>query len=177
MTAILRSHGPFTIRHNSNRTAHIALQVSRNLYQYFSADSVIVSTVLWDSSVPGPGNVISVAIDDTLPNLHPDFPIQIGAAGVSVRDSKGRRHEYSGGIGLGAAFLRPLQDERLELVLWGSDDLGLSLAARLVPMLTGVGQPDFVVLGESARWRGVEGTLALGFFDHEWSVTPSSVLQ
>lgn len=176
MTAILRTRGPFIVRHQGNQTAHVALQVSRNLHQYFSADSVIVSEASWGDSTSGTGNVISVAIGEAPPSLRPDFPVQVEAAGVSVRDSRGRLHELNEGARLGAAFLRPLEDERLELVLWGSDDLGLSLAARLTPMLTGVGQPDFVVLGESARWRGVEGAVALGFFDHEWAVTPSSVV-
>jgi hypothetical protein len=43
-------------------------------------------------------------------------------------------------------------------------------------MLTGVGQPDFVVFGESAKWRGIEGALAMGFFDWTWEVTGSSVV-
>jgi hypothetical protein len=178
MTAILRTHGPFVIRHPDNQTAHVALQVSRNLHQYFSADSVVVSRPSWSMSASEMGNVISLVIGGEVPlSLHPNFPIEVGAAGVSVRDSKGRRRNFNEGGKLGAAFLRPLEGERLELVLWGSDDLGLALAARLVPMLTGVGQPDFVVLGESARWKGVEGALALGFFDHEWAVTPSSWVQ
>jgi hypothetical protein len=178
MTAILRTNGSFVIRHHSGQNAHVALQVSRNLHQYFSADSVIVSGPSWSSSPSETGNVISLAIGGEVPpSLHPDFPIAVGAAGVSVRDSKGHHHDFNQGGSLGAAFLRPLDGERLELVLWGSDSHGLALAARLVPMLTGVGQPDFLVLGESTRWRGVEGALALGFFDHEWAVTPSSVVQ
>jgi hypothetical protein len=44
-------------------------------------------------------------------------------------------------------------------------------------MLTGVGQPDFVVFGGSAKWRGIEGVLAMGFFDSEWKVTASSVVE
>jgi hypothetical protein len=44
-------------------------------------------------------------------------------------------------------------------------------------MMTGVGQPDFVVFGKSARWRGVEGVLAMGFFDVSWDVTASSVVE
>jgi hypothetical protein len=79
-------------------------------------------------------------------------------------------------MSVGGIFLRPLMGERLELVVWGSDMDGLTQAARLAPTTTGVGQPDFVVLGAEARWRGLEGSLALGFFSHNWEVTPSSVL-
>ncbi|KAF2878201.1 hypothetical protein BDV95DRAFT_556907 [Massariosphaeria phaeospora] len=177
MTAILRTQGPFIIQHPGNHTSHIALQVSRNLHQYFQADANIHTTTSWDGPGRGTGNVISIAIGENVrAGLHPNFPIQVAPSGVSVRDHKGKRRDYSADERLGAAFLRPLEGERLELVLWGSDAQGLAQAARLVPMLTGVGQPDFVVLGESAKWRGVEGALALGFFDREWKVMPSSVV-
>lgn len=175
MTAILRTQGPFIIRHQGGDSARIALQISRNFHQYFYADSKIISAN--SSNDNGTGNVISVAIGGgSPPSHHPDFPIQAGTSGVSVRDSKGHAREYGNKSRLGAVFLRPLDTERLELVVWGSDREGLAQAARLVPTVTGVGQPDFVVLGESATWRGVEGALALGFFDHMWSVTPSSVV-
>ena len=174
MTAILRTKGPFAIRHQGNETLHVALQISRNFHQYFYADANVISTnASIDSSS---GNVITVSIGAGPPSLHPNFPIQTEKSMISVRDSKGNRREYGRDAQLGAVFLRPLKDERLELVVWGSDAEGLAQASRLVPTVTGVGQPDFVILGESARWRGVEGALALGFFDHEWEVTPSSLL-
>ncbi|KAF2688755.1 alpha/beta-hydrolase [Lentithecium fluviatile CBS 122367] len=179
MTAILRTQGPFVIRHKgSNITSHLALQVSRNLHQYFQADAHIASSTSWDGTTGGTGNVITLAMGEALaPSIHPDFPIQASSTGITVRDSKGAQHHYnSDDTSLGAAFLRPLEDERLELVLWGSDADGLSQAARLVPMVTGVGQPDFVLLGEKAKWEGVDGALALGSFDYEWKVTPSSVV-
>jgi hypothetical protein len=179
MTAILRTRGPFIIRHQGKPTAHVALQISRNFQQYFYADANIVTSN--SSGVSESGNVISVCIGSVPQGMHPDFPIQVGAGGVTVRDSKGNMRRYAGGVDgagsrLGAAFLRPLDGERLELVVWGSDAEGLLQASRLVPTVTGVGQPDFVVLGESARWKGVEGALALGFLDHAWQVTASSVV-
>ncbi|KAF2730523.1 hypothetical protein EJ04DRAFT_473528 [Polyplosphaeria fusca] len=174
MTAILRTRGSFIIRHQGKDTAHVALQVSRNLHQYFSADSRIASTS--PASISGSGNVISVCIGQAPPSFHPNFPIVAGATAVTLRDWRGRLHTFSEPSGLAAAFLRPLEGEQLELVLWGSSQRRLAQAARLVPMLTGVGQPDFVVLGESASWRGVEGALALGFFDHQWNVTSSSLV-
>ncbi|KAF1961222.1 hypothetical protein CC80DRAFT_488551 [Byssothecium circinans] len=184
MTAILRTQGPFIIRHQgSNTSAHIALQVSRNLHQYFQADASISSSS-WesDSTSSETGNMITVVLNNTLPpSSYPDFdfPISVNypSPGISVRDAKDDEHVYgSDGSSIGAAFLRPLEDERLELVLWGSDAEGLRQAARLVPMVTGVGQPDFVVLGKSARWRGVDGALAMGFFDWEWKVSGGSVV-
>ncbi|KAF2271700.1 uncharacterized protein EI97DRAFT_486935 [Westerdykella ornata] len=177
ITSILRTHGPFIIRHQGKQTAHVALQVSQNLHQYFYADCNVVSGNASLSSVDDgcTGNVISVSIGNTWPSLRSNFPILVDEGGVSVRDHAGRTRKYEGAQ-LGAAFLRPLDGERLELVIWGADEEGILQASRLVPTVTGVGQPDFVVLGELSRWKGVEGALALGFFDHDWSVTPSSVV-
>lgn len=180
MTAILRTQGPFVIRHpgsTSTATAHLALQVSRNLHQYFQADANIVLSNS-TSATHSTGNVIIFAIGDDVPQgVYSDFPILPSASGVSVHDSKGNQHAYGkNGEPVGAIYLRPLQDERLELVIWGSDENALAQAARLVPMVTGVGQPDFVVIGERAKWKGVDGALAMGFFDSEWRVTASSVV-
>jgi len=52
----------------------------------------------------------------------------------------------------------------LELDVWGSDARGLEIAARLVPMLTGVGQPDFVIADKTMLEQGAGGVLAMGFF-------------
>jgi hypothetical protein len=169
----LRTQGPFIIRYQGESTIHVALQISRNFQQYFYADANIVSSN--SSSFSGSGNVVSVCIGRVPEGMHPDFPIQASPSGVTVKDGKGKVRKYSSSR-LGAVFLRPLDGERLELVVWGSDVEGLLQASRLVPTVTGVGQPDFVVLGESARWRGVEGAAALGFFDHAWGVTASSVV-
>lgn len=45
----------------------------------------------------------------------------------------------------------------------------LSQVARLVPLMTGTGQPDFVIADRSAGWRGVDGCV-LGWFDGRWEV-------
>lgn len=75
---------------------------------------------------------------------------------------------------MGAIFLRPLLNERLELVVWGFDQQGLRQAARLVPMLTGVGQPEFVVVSQRCAWEGAAGVLAMGSFDNFWNVSEAS---
>ncbi|KAJ4378997.1 hypothetical protein N0V86_005874 [Didymella sp. IMI 355093] len=173
MTAILRTHGPFIIEHSGSvNTSHLALQVSRNLYQYFHADTIVLSNATDTASTNATSNVIRLAVGDGPASTNPDFPIKVSTSGASLRDSRGREQLYDDARG--AAWLRPLDGERLELVLWGADDDGLSLAARVVPMLTGVGQPDFVILGEEMKWKGIEGALALGFFNSQWEVTASS---
>ncbi|KAH4318194.1 hypothetical protein HBH64_135290 [Parastagonospora nodorum] len=177
MTAILRTQGPFVIRHAGTINAsQIALQVSRNLHQYFQADSDIVSSLSESSIDNATGNIITLAIGDNIPSAPPESSIHGGSGNCSVVDHHGRKQEY-GKRARGAAYLRPAGGERLELVIWGADEEGLRQAARIVPMMTGVGQPDFVVFGESAKWRGVEGVLAMGFFDANWKVTASSVLE
>lgn len=173
LEAILRSMGRFTIRYHDNTTYRTALQIARNLYQYFSADSRIECMDVHSTNQPG--NMISVMIGMGLSKsvLH-SFPIEIVAHGkLSIRDSDGRQRLYSEDK-LSAIFLRPLRDEGLEMVIWGADAESVAVAARLVPMLTGVGQPDFVVLSDSSRWRGADGALAMGFFDHAWNVSKSS---
>jgi hypothetical protein len=178
MTAILRTEGPFIIRHpgTNDDTSRVALQVSRNMHQYFQADAAIFPS-LSDSSITNTsGNIITLVLNDTAPDVSPEFPIKVGKSSCSVVDHQGNKQEY-GPAARGAAFLRPAGGERLELVIWGTDEVGLRQAARIVPMMTGVGQPDFVVFGKSAGWRGVEGVLAMGFFGASWDVTASSVVE
>jgi 3-methyladenine DNA glycosylase AlkC len=43
MDAILRTNGPFQIVYYGDRTFEVALQISRNLYQYFFADSFVLN--------------------------------------------------------------------------------------------------------------------------------------
>jgi predicted esterase len=177
MTAILRTQGQFIIRHpGSANSSRLALQVSLNLHQYFQADTSVVSSASESVSSNLTGNVITLATNSSLETSQTDFPIHVGQLGITIRDHRGREHRY-GEEARSAAFLRPLDGERLELVLWGADDEGLRQASRVVPLLTGVGQPDFAVFSESAKWKGVEGVLAMGFFDSDWEVTPSSIIE
>jgi hypothetical protein len=148
--------------------------VSRNLQQYFRADSTITSDDAKTESANITGNVIHLVVGNTLSSTISDFPVQVTPSGITVRDYRGQDQFYA--EARGAAWLQPLAGERLKLVLWGADDEGLGQATRLVPMLTGVGQPDFVVLSEEAKWKGLEGTLALGFFGSQWQVTASSLV-
>ena len=114
----------------------VALQVSRNLYQYFQADSELVASS--EGLKLHTGNVITIASGRRLAqSLLPAFPISVADdKGVLVRDHGGGRHLYAFQEGLGVVCLRPLPEERLELVVWGFDEAGLRRAGRLVPMLT-----------------------------------------
>lgn len=174
LDSILRSPGPFLIRQLSIEAYEVALQISRNLFQYFSADTEIVGAA--DDGKSARGNVISVAIGgDYPPSVRPRFPIGLTEnEGLDIRKSSDRRTVFEFQEGLGAIFLRPLPNERLELVVWGVDSLGLRLAARLLPFLTGVGQPDFIVISKRCAWEGAGGVLAMGSFDRYWNISEGS---
>lgn len=157
-------------------TVRIALQITRNLFQYFGADAELVGAVSTCSNHQG--NIIRVAVGTHLPpSLIESYPITVEASRrILIRNADGRERVYGPDPTIAAVLLRPLEKEALELIVWGSEEVGLQEAARLVPMLTGVGQPDFVILGEGVSWKGVNGVKAMGFFDHSWNVTKASFL-
>lgn len=156
---------------------NLALQISRNLYQYFQADATIISKDDTDAGLPK-GNVITIVEGIDLPqDFNDNFPIQISASGdLTISDYDERIWTYRASCIHGAVFLKPLDGEALNLVVWGMDTSSVSQAARLVPTLTGVGQPDFVVLRKECKWRGLDGVAAAGFFDCSWKVSKTSFL-
>ena len=154
----------------------LCLQIARNLFQYFGADAEIIDSA---SAYKGKaGNVISVEKGSMIsPSHHPSFPISIDQGkGICVRNARGSVRLFEFEEGLGALYLTPLPNERLELKIWGFDDDGLGRAARLVPMLTGVGQPDFVLVRKRCGWEGAAGVLGMGSFDSFWNITEGSFL-
>lgn len=182
LDAILRTPGTFTIRECSPGVEHVALQTSRNFLQYFAADSQIIEDCSSNDSDDQPGNVITLAIGHDLPPALIDtYPIRIDQGRLVISTSRlpstplCPRQEYVyREPGLGAVFLRPYRNERLELVVWGIDLDGLQQAARLVPTITGSGQPEYVVMTNRCRWEGVAGIYAAGHFDWFWQVSPGS---
>jgi predicted esterase len=185
--SILRTNGAFQIvNHPSEHTEavdHIALQISRNLCQYFSADTEITANIS-EAVNNRTGNVISVHIGVDIPPQ--PYLMTAAAAGhgisihhgrIEIKDARGSKRVYrSRGNGLAAIYLRPLPEGRLELVVWGVDVASLRTAARLVPMMTGVGVPDFVIADSTMLWKGVAGTLAMGFLDENWQASSNAIL-
>ena len=178
LDAIMRSHGAFRIVYTSPAAKRIALQISRNLCQYYAADTMIVDD--YKDAKAASGNVITVAIGKDLPEVYEGYshPIEVFSDRIQIIDNhvaaQPALRGYGSRNGLAAIFLRALPDERLELVVWSVDEESLGIAARLVPLVTGTGQPDFVVADRSMLWKGVEGTLALGHFDDDWNVSRNS---
>jgi len=176
--AILRTQGPFIINYINPKAFNVALQISRNLHTYFYADSEIIGA-LPALLPPQSGNRITVVVGMTVPecrSLTP-FAIQFAPRRLLIRNHEGYWHHITAEEGsLGAIWVQPLSDERLELMVWGEDEEGLAQAARLVPTMTGVGVPDFVILDGKAKHRGTDGVLAMGFFDAWWNITSSSYI-
>ncbi|KAL8712818.1 MAG: hypothetical protein Q9220_003026 [cf. Caloplaca sp. 1 TL-2023] len=177
LDAILSARGRFVIT-NTTGTSVLAVQISRNLLQYFGADAEILAP--HQPSKPDEKMRITIFIGNT-------DQLQSGGSrfssisvekdrGLLLRDAHGRTFVYTLEDGLGAIFLRPSAGGALELVIWGYDLSGLQHAARLIPMLTGVGQPDFVVVRRDCAWKGAAGALALGYFDNSWNISVRSVL-
>lgn len=175
LDSALRSVGRFVIR-TSDVVSDVALQIARNLFQYFAADSEIIDINVAVGSQSG--NVISVTLGSDSLVLGPHSePIGLDSDGkLYIRRRQGIKSVFPFELGMGAIFLRPLPNERLELVIWGFDKQGLRQAARLVPMLTGVGQPDFVVVSKRCSSEGAAGVLAMGFFDNFWQVSQGSFI-
>ena len=175
------------MRYAPSTALSAACQVSRNLYQYFGASCEIAEYYPPGKPEWGPsdsGNVISIlqgftAISRSTP-AH--FPITISHRGIEITRLRGSdtssttSRVYAAEPGLGAVFLIPAPNEALELRVWGCDEEGLRQALRLIPTMTGVGQPDFVVMSAQCRSQGAAGVFAMGFFDSRWNVSLASYL-
>ena len=175
--AILRTRGEMQVRFAPQSTLPMACQISRNLYQYFGASCDIgpLSKPVSDTS-----NVISVLQGPPKNNWATiGHPIVIGSTGVEVEGPSScipPKKLYPSEPGLGAIFLVGRSEEKLELRVWGYDTDGLQQALRLIPTLTGVGQPDFVIVRKECAWKGAAGVSAMGFFDSRWKVSNGSYL-
>ncbi len=181
MASILLTRGHFTIVSSGDNTFGTAAQISRNLFQYYAADSVILKKQVQRPSLlqEEMGNLITVAVGAELsPSELSTYPIRVEAGQLILRqDNEEDARQYHFEEGLGAIFLRPLEKQRLELVVWGADETGLQQAARLVPTLTGSGQPDFVITSRSCMWNGLGGAYAVGFLDSSWNVSGGSYIR
>ena len=176
--AYLSTKGPFNIYFpqesaTSPYYAEVASDISRNLFQYFAADSEISSNLFSPNTTVG--NSIFIGFPEdlgvSLSNIGREFPISKSKAAVFLRDALGYRRRYQIEPGMGLIYLYPLPKGGLGIVIWGADEVGLRSAARLFPLRTGVGQPDFVLLGREAGWSGVGGVRAMGMFDFSWNIS------
>ncbi|OAL37884.1 hypothetical protein AYO20_02717 [Fonsecaea nubica] len=177
LDAILRTTGPFQVVHDSDQTLSIAVQTSRNFLQYFGADTTVVPFSEYGQALDNEGNVLTICLGLSIPEARfPGFPIRLANEKILITAPGSGSISLHLEAGMGGVWLRPLPRERLELVVWGFDEVGLRQAARLIPTVTGAGQPDFVLLGNEARWKGHAGAIAMGFFDRNWKISSASYL-
>ncbi|KIW79365.1 hypothetical protein Z517_05977 [Fonsecaea pedrosoi CBS 271.37] len=177
LDAILRTTGPFQVVHDSDQTLSIAVQTSRNFLQYFGADTTVVPFSEYGQALENEGNVLTICLGLSIPEARfPGFPIRLANEKILITAPGSGSISLHLEAGMGGVWLRPLLRERLELVVWGFDEVGLRQAARLIPTVTGAGQPDFVLLGNEARWKGHAGAIAMGFFDRNWMISSASYL-
>ena len=177
INALLGTNGPFTIQYTSRSAQKLALMISQNLLQYFGADSILENDRV-DANKREHGNLITIGVGNSVGTGYlTAHPIVVSTDSLAIRDARGAERVIGPSVGgLGAIYLRPLQHQRLELVIWGTDYNSLFTASKLMPLMTGTGQPDFVVTTVESRWRGLDGAAALGFFDFAWNVSSLSYL-
>lgn len=183
LDSILSSRSHFSIilpkgKHDFSYYNGVALDISRNLFQYFAADSEILADSPRSASTDGNLVILGVPseMDINSQGLWGEFPIGIMGNDIVITDAQGRQRKYPLEPGMGLIYLHPLPKGRLALVIWGADEVGLRTAARLFPLRTGVGQPNFVIAGKEMRWSGVSGVKAMGMFDSLWQVSYASYL-
>ena len=176
MEALLRTRDSMSIRYSGQETYTAALQLARNFYQYFAADCSILSNE--QPFIANIGNIVTLCqgldagAEECLTSE--TRPIRLSKAKLWIQDASRTWRSFPTEDAMGAIFLAPAQDERLELIIWGFDAEGLRQAARLAPLLTGVGQPDFMIVSRRSAWEGAGGALAVGSFDFEWRASLGS---
>ena len=108
MDSILRTNGPFQVVYSSG-PAHaydVAVQVSRNLLQYFGADAIIRSSEKHGGPQYGAGNIISIVLGAQTPVCQlSSFPMHADQTGIWLRGPRGSRFIPSS-EGRGAAWLQ-----------------------------------------------------------------------
>ena len=157
----------------------VASRIAQNLFVYFGAEvDIRYDFEVQDSLLEG--NVISIGASDQNtylqqisrpPYLMHPFPIDANKERIRVLGSKGF-HKYKG-EGVGAIYLHPLARSRLALVICGTDEEGLDRAARLFPYRTGVGQPDWIIVGPKMKVQGMQGVEAIGYYSNLWRIEDS----
>lgn len=123
------------------------------------------------------GNVISLAVGkEPVGMAESHLPIRIIDEDVQLSDRNGHFYFYRWVAGVAVLFLSPLPDARLELKICGWDANALRRAITLFPLLTGTGQPEFIILHGSCAWRGAAGALAMGSLTNSWKASEGSLL-
>jgi len=128
---------------SASRAFHAAADVNRNVILYGNAGT----NAAWKA-------------------LLGDSPVQVGAGVVTVGDRK------LDGDNLACLFVRPRpgSDRACIAAIAGSGPAGMRLTQRIPYFQSGVGVPDWIVIGPEAMEKGVGGVRGAGFFGNDWGV-------
>jgi dienelactone hydrolase len=96
-----------------------------------------------------------------------DSPVQVSPGAISVG---GRSIS---GDGLACLLIRPRPGSDIASVgaVAATDAAGLRLSSRVPYFSSGVGLPDWIIIGPEAMRQGAEGVRAGGFFANDWSLS------
>jgi len=144
-------------------------------WQYRANGSVdVVPDTAFDPHAPGNAdrNVVLYGCADShrlWEALLAEAPIHIGRGVATVGDRTLERHD------LAAHFLfpKPGSDTALVGVVAGTGDVGRRLAVEPRYFISGVGYPDWMLSSPDVLESGLDGVVAAGFFDANWSIDPS----
>ncbi len=97
-----------------------------------------------------------------------DSPVQVAAGKVVIGD------RTIDGVDLACLFVRPRpgSDRASVGVIAGTGPVGMRLTQRIPYFQSGVGVPDWIVLGAEATAKGIGGIRGTGFFGNDWSLSP-----
>ena len=135
----------------------------------------VVPDVKFDPAAEPDRNVIlygNAATNAAWQALLAHSPVQVDRDAVRI---DGRQIE---GPDLACLFVRPRpgSDQALVGVVSGTGMPGMRLTDRLPYFVSGVGVPDFVVLGPELLTGSEQGFRAAGFFGNDWSVAGGELL-
>jgi hypothetical protein len=101
------------------------------------------------------------------PGLLAGSPVDVARGRVLVGERELR------GEDLACLFIRPRRDSDTACVgaVAGSGIVGMRLTARVPYFTSGVGLPDWIVLGPEVCEQGVDGIRSAGFFGVDWSLS------
>ncbi|BEI80034.1 hypothetical protein CcaverHIS002_0105630 [Cutaneotrichosporon cavernicola] len=178
MLRLLDSAGPLVLVVGSGpkaaRAQCIATRYAHDLRVYHRLDAVLVDEDaalrgVADSSL-GWGNVIVLGGPEQnqfaawmLAQKH--VPVSFPTQGVMTVEG---RVVWEEGTGIITLLPHPLLRTSLACLVAGNDELGLELAARLLPLRTGVPVPDWAIVSPRMRWQAAGGLVGAGFWGADW---------
>lgn len=130
---------------------------------------IVLDTEFEPGKDPG-RNVIIYGNADTnaaWKQLLADSPIQVKAGSLKVGDKQ------IDGVDLACLFIRPRagNDKAMVGVISGSGPVGMRLTQRVPYFVSGVGVPDWIVIGAEAMEKGLPGVRGAGFFGNDWGLS------